>query len=431
LEHEAREIEAKIRAADHRDSLELITRWAVRPDDLLQYLNQYKPHVVHFSGHGSSTEEIVLLDNQGEAKPVSKEALVSLFRTLRDNIRLVLLNACYSRSQAEAITSEIDCSIGMSGEISDYAAIAFATSFYRAIGFGRSVREAFDQGKTALLLEGIPEEKTPSLLTRSTITPEAIILINPSVGPSLEPEPQAAGLQDGYLIESPNVRWPAPMPFQPDLANRKEEWPAIVELLTGRSRERILLYEGASGLGKSVIVRQAAVYARKLGIPVVYLDFKGGGIDIESVLGHFDLELSHHLPNFARSGANKTHLLRKDLRELRQPVLIICDSYEDCVENKIVVDWLNLQFLTEVETALGLAVIIAGQKVPDFTKASWRDLARYLPLKPINEIEHWEPWIERRFPDFRSRGAHLPTVVMVAKGNPALISVSCEVISKS
>jgi hypothetical protein len=233
-------------------------------------------------------------------------------------------------------------------------------------------------------------------------------------------------------VELPTVRWPASLPFQPDLADRlKEEWPAIVELLAGRSRERILLYEGASGLGKSAIVRQAAIYAGKLGISVVQVDFKGGGVDVESVLGHFDLELSQRLPNFSRNGANKTHLLRKDLRGLRQPVLVICDSYEDCVENKTVVEWLNQQFLREVETALGLSVIIAGQKVPDFTRAGWHDLVRYLPLKPINEIEHWEPWIERHFPDFRNKGAHLPTVVMFAEGNPAVISGACEVISKS
>ncbi len=89
LDEEVREIEAKIRAAEHRDSLELITKWAVRPDDLLQSLNQHKPHIVHFSGHGSPTEEIILLDNHGKPKSVSKEALVSLFRTLKDNIRVV------------------------------------------------------------------------------------------------------------------------------------------------------------------------------------------------------------------------------------------------------------------------------------------------------------------------------------------------------
>ena len=179
LDEEAREIEAKIRAADHRDSLELITKWAVRPDDLLQSLNQHRPHIVHFSGHGNPTEEIVLLDALGKPKPVSKEALVSLFRTLKDNIRVVVLNACFSRPQAEAITGEIDCAIGMTRAVGDNAAITFAASLYRAIGFGRSIKEAFDQGITALLLDGSPEDKTPVLLSGKNAAPDKVFLINP------------------------------------------------------------------------------------------------------------------------------------------------------------------------------------------------------------------------------------------------------------
>ena len=179
LDEEAREIEAKIRAADHRDSLELITKWAVRPDDLLQSLNQHRPHIVHFSGHGNPTEEIVLLDTLGKPKPVSKEALVHLFRALKDNIRVVVLNACFSEPQAEAITGEIDCAIGMMREIGDDAAITFAASFYRAIGFGRSIKEAFDQGIAALHLDGSLEGKTPVLLSGKNTAPDKVFLINP------------------------------------------------------------------------------------------------------------------------------------------------------------------------------------------------------------------------------------------------------------
>ncbi len=179
LDEEAREIEAKIRAADHRDSLELITKWAVRADDLLQSLNQHRPHIVHFSGHGSPTEEIVLLDTLGKPKPVSKEALVHLFRALKDNIRVVVLNACFSEPQAEAITGEIDCAIGMMREIGDDAAITFAASFYRAIGFGRSIKEAFDQGIAALHLDGSLEGKTPVLLSGKNTAPDKVFLINP------------------------------------------------------------------------------------------------------------------------------------------------------------------------------------------------------------------------------------------------------------
>jgi Inner membrane component of T3SS, cytoplasmic domain/CHAT domain len=177
LDEEAREIESKIRAAEHRDSLELITKWAVRPDDLLQTLNEYQPQIVHFSGHGTATEEIILLDRNATPLPVSKQALVRLFRTLKDNIRVVLLNACYSRSQAEAITEVIDCAIGMSRAIGDHAAINFAASFYRAIGFGRSILDACEQGKTALMLEGIPEEDTPCLICHTGVDPASIVMI--------------------------------------------------------------------------------------------------------------------------------------------------------------------------------------------------------------------------------------------------------------
>jgi len=162
FDEEIRAIKEKIRASEHRDHLEIISEWAVRPDDLLQALNEHKPHVVHFSGHGSATKEIILCDACGKAKPVTKEALMSLFQTLRDNIRIVILNACYSKAQAEAITKCIPCAIGMNKEIGDDAAITFASSFYRAIGFGRSVKEAFEQGIAALLLEGIAEEMLQS-----------------------------------------------------------------------------------------------------------------------------------------------------------------------------------------------------------------------------------------------------------------------------
>jgi hypothetical protein len=178
LDDECREIEQKIRASDYRSALEFITKWAVRPDDLLQHLNQFKPHVVHFSGHGSRLEEIVLSDKDRQPKPVGKAALRQLFSALRDNIRLVVLNACFSHPQAKAITEVIDCAIGMRQAIGDLAAITFAASFYRALGFGRSIQEAFEQGKTALMLEGIPEQDTPELLVRSGVDPNAIVLVS-------------------------------------------------------------------------------------------------------------------------------------------------------------------------------------------------------------------------------------------------------------
>lgn len=187
LDEEIREINAKIRASDNRDSIDLISAWAVRPDDLLQMFNQHRPQIVHFSGHGSESGEIILTSDNGEIKPVSNSALKSLFTTLKDNIKVVVLNCCYSKEQAKAITQVIDCAVGMSDAIGDKAAITFAASFYRAIGFGRSVKEAFDQGITALLLEGIPEENTPELLVRDGVNPSQVFLLKP-----LTPDPHGS-----------------------------------------------------------------------------------------------------------------------------------------------------------------------------------------------------------------------------------------------
>src|SRR5262249_19001088 len=164
---------------EHRDALELTTKWAVRPDDLLQYLNQHQPHVVHFSGHGSDAGEIVLLNKQGRSKKVTKQALVSLFRTLKGNVRLVVLNACFTLPQAEAIAEHIDCAVGTNKAVGDRAAIVFAAAFYRAIGFGRSVREAFEQGQAALQLEGISGHRTPELVARKGVDPTQVILVAP------------------------------------------------------------------------------------------------------------------------------------------------------------------------------------------------------------------------------------------------------------
>jgi hypothetical protein len=219
--------------------------------------------------------------------------------------------------------------------------------------------------------------------------------------------------------------------FQPNLADRnKKEWPALVDVLSGRSRERILLFEGCSGVGKSELLHQAAAYARKLELPVARVDFKGGILKIGDVLGQLELDLGEHLPHFSREGADKTYLLRKDLRALRQPVVLIFDSYEYAADSQAVADWLNQQLFTEVETALNVAVIIAGQRLPDVEKSRWRDLARHFEMEPITELEPWEEWVARCYPAFKEKG-HLPTVLKLAAGSPLLMATFCATIAKS
>jgi hypothetical protein len=67
----------------------------------------------------------------------------------------------------------------MNSAILDSAARIFAAQFYSAIGFGRSLKVAFEQARAALMLEGIPEHDTPELFVADDIAPEDIVLVRP------------------------------------------------------------------------------------------------------------------------------------------------------------------------------------------------------------------------------------------------------------
>jgi len=178
LDKEARDIQEKIRKSEYRDSIVFESRWATRTIDILQAINETNPTIVHFSGHGADTGELVLENVDGSTKLVSKEAVTAAISTASDTIKLVLFNACFSQSQAENIVQNIASAIGMSIEIGDEAACVFAANFYSSIGFGHSLQKAFNQAKAALLLEGIPEDSTPQLFVQDGLSANELYFVD-------------------------------------------------------------------------------------------------------------------------------------------------------------------------------------------------------------------------------------------------------------
>jgi len=194
LGREHREITEKIKSSPRRNALVLIPEFAVRPSDLQQLLLEHQPDILHFSGHGNSSGEILLQDELNNSRPVPPDALKSLLRVSRDNIRLVFLNACHSSKQGMALREVVDFAVGMKEPISDDAAITFAGAFYRALAYSLPVRQAFDHGVTALLLERIPEENVPKLHVRPGADANDILVHRPR--PSA-PRPVAAKRPQG------------------------------------------------------------------------------------------------------------------------------------------------------------------------------------------------------------------------------------------
>ncbi|MBT9312072.1 AAA-like domain-containing protein [Leptothoe kymatousa] len=162
LDEEIRQIKEALKLSEGRANFELIIEPAVRTGDLHRHLLQHKPHIVHFSGHGVGSRGLAFEDKNGVAKLISTATLTRLFR-LCGGVECVLLNACHSVAQADAILEHVDHVIGMNDAIGDQASIKFAEGFYDGLGYGRSYGDAFEFGLVGIGAEGIPEEETPVL----------------------------------------------------------------------------------------------------------------------------------------------------------------------------------------------------------------------------------------------------------------------------
>jgi hypothetical protein len=209
LGEEARAIQAELERSGYRDCFELETRWAAQPLDLLRELRKLKPTVVHFSGHGglspidtgttrwTATRDVIVDagpiadtgpdDNEpqrglffqgpdGRAQVVTAQALHETFGAAGSSVKLVVLNACYSDVQAEALRAHVDCIVGMSGSIIDDAARNFAIGFYGGLGERESIAAAFRQGCAAISLEGLRDSDRPQLKVRDGVDASKLVL---------------------------------------------------------------------------------------------------------------------------------------------------------------------------------------------------------------------------------------------------------------
>lgn len=190
LGEEVRKIQAGLERSQNRDRFRLEQRWAVTPTDVRRALLDCQPQIVHFSGHGvgvevpdeepasartlsvastapTEPEGLLFEDEMGQPKLISAAAIADLFALFADQVECVVLNACYSATQADAIAQQIPYVVGMKRAISDKAAIEFAICFYDALLARRDLKFAYKLGCNAIQMEGISEQLTPVLKQKS------------------------------------------------------------------------------------------------------------------------------------------------------------------------------------------------------------------------------------------------------------------------
>lgn len=306
LHQEVRAIQAELERTGYRDRFALEARWAVEPLDLLRELRKLKPTVVHFSGLGARSapgapharpdpqldralaveprDGLFFQSPEGRSQLVSARAVEQTFGAAGGSVRLVVLSACYSELQAEALIAHVDCVVGWSDPLEGNAARSFAIGFYGGLGEQESVEVAYHQGRAAIGLEGLLDGDLPQLRVRPGVDAGRLVLAGtPSERRSAAPAEASRGVT-GSITGSP-----APpsversfatlrderdrSPFDdPDTARRRPRVPAPHDIFIGRDAElarigaafdetgakrvAIVAIQGMAGVGKTYLAHE-------------------------------------------------------------------------------------------------------------------------------------------------------------------------------
>ncbi len=172
LAKEAQAIGDQLRSTDLRDQFRIEQQWEPKAQQIPGKILRFRPTIVHFSGHGSRVGKLVLVDDKNIAREADTEAIAEVFRLVKETVRCVVLNACYSEAQAAAIAEHVQVVVGMSQAIGDTAAIQFSSSFYEALGYGRSFQKAFEFAILGMKLGESGDAPVPRIYFRKDVDPE-------------------------------------------------------------------------------------------------------------------------------------------------------------------------------------------------------------------------------------------------------------------
>ncbi len=191
------------------------------------------------------------------------------------------------------------------------------------------------------------------------------------------------------------IHWP--------MADHTEACQAFETLLSPDTPFRLLSIKGASEVGKSHMTKQMLANALHVdGLACGRLDFKGAA-GLENEIKTFVQHLGIPQPSTNTTVSGMLGEVFENLRERKQPTLLIFDTYEQVGEAQ---HWLENIVLTSLIRSEWLRVVVAGQMVPENSSAMLGAVAapivRLQPPTPADWHDYgkiYEPDLELDFVD--------------------------------
>lgn len=148
--------------------------------DLLEGLNEHRPHIVHFSGHSNSIG-LLMEDDDGTENgvDVTFDLLGKLLEATDTPPQLVVLNSCESLAGADSLLRTVPTIVAMSDEIDDASALVFSGRFYAAIASAQSVTTALKQAKVSMEAASLEGAHLPQARARDDVNLDELVLVTP------------------------------------------------------------------------------------------------------------------------------------------------------------------------------------------------------------------------------------------------------------
>jgi tetratricopeptide (TPR) repeat protein len=186
---------------------------------LLRRLRQGRYHIFHFIGHGGFDERtqdglLLMKDGRGRGRRISGQHLGVILHDHR-TLRLAVLNACegarssrtdpFAGTATTLVQQGIPAVVAMQFEITDEAAIVFASEFYAAIADGYPVDASLSEARRAIFVTGNDVEwGTPVLYMRS---PDGVLFDVTRIRVIRDEERRAETLYQEGMAELERKQW--------------------------------------------------------------------------------------------------------------------------------------------------------------------------------------------------------------------------------